>query len=367
MAAFRILALGGDGIGPEVLAAGLRVAHAAAEKSRFELTVEEDLLHGAAWDAYGTFCREETVALAQVVDAVVVGAVGGPKWDHISVPGGPEMQDGLMRLRKELDTYAGLRPAVFHGPLANRTPFGEGRAAGADIMILREMCGGVMFAEPRGLEEGQDGRYAFDTAGYHEKEIRRIAHAGFRLARARRGSLVSADKANVMESYKLWRAVFEDVATAYPDVQFSHFFADNCAYQMMMAPTRFDVVVGCNLLGDLLSDLAAVVSGGLGMLPSACLAGAPYSGKSRIKGIYEPVHGSAPDIAGQGKANPVGMILSIAMMFEHGARRPEAARLIKEAVDEALADGVRTGDIGGSDDTDTVTEAVIARLKEPAS
>lgn len=359
MAAFKILALGGDGIGPEVLKAGLQVAQAVAAQAGTVLDIEHDLLHGAAWEAHGTFCREQTVAAAQAADAVLVGAVGGPQWDGIRVPGGPEMQDGLMRLRFALDAYAGLRPARFWPVLSSRTPFATGRAEGADIMVLREMCGGVMFAQPRGQEARGGLRYGFDTAAYDEAELIRIARAGFILARKRRGALVSADKANVMESYKLWRAVVNEVAAEFPDVTLTHMYADNCAYQMVMDPTRFDVVMGCNLLGDLLSDLAAVVSGGLGMLPSACLTGPPGR---QVKGIYEPVHGSAPDIAGSGQANPVGMILSVAMMFEHSAARADIARKIEAAVATAITNGLRTPDIGGVSTTQEVTDGVVTAL-----
>ncbi len=359
MPEFTLLALGGDGIGPEVLNAGLAVADAACAGSDIRLSIKEDLLHGAAWEAYGTFCREETLKAASAAEAVLVGAVGGPRWDEIRVPGGPEMQDGLMRLRKELNAYAGLRPARSWQPLAARTPFRPGLAEGADIMVVREMCGGVMFAPPRGLERRAGRRYGFDTAGYGEDEIVRIAHAGFRLARARRGRLVSADKANVMESYKLWRAVVGEVAAAYPDVALTHMYADNCAYQMTSDPKTFDVVLGCNLIGDFLSDLAAVVSGGLGMLPSACLCGPPGA---PVKGIYEPVHGSAPDIAGTGKANPIGMILSVALMFEHSLGRPDIAGRIEAAVETVLGEGIATPDIGGTGSTEKVTAAVVGAL-----
>lgn len=361
MGAFKILALGGDGVGPEVLAAGLRVADAAATRGGLSISVDEDLLHGAAWDAYGVFCREETVEAALAADAVLVGAVGGPKWDGLRMPGGPEMQDGLMRLRHALDAYAGLRPARHWPALADRTPYAAGRADGADLLVLREMCGGIMFAPPRGREERDGAPYGFDTCGYGAAEIRRIAVAGFELARARHGRVVSADKANVMESHKLWRETVADVATDYPDVKLSHLFADNCAYQMAMDPTRFDVIVGCNLIGDLLSDLAAIVAGGLGMLPSACLAGPPSAG---ARGLYEPVHGSAPDIAGTGRANPIGMILSVALMFEHGARRPDIAAAIERAVAGALDKGARTPDIGGAHDTEGLTDAILAELAE---
>ena len=356
---YRILALGGDGVGPEVIAAGLTVAETIAATAGIDLVIQHDLLHGACWDVHGTFCRDETVVSAQKADAVLVGAVGGPRWDHIRVDGGAEMQDGLMRLRKELQAYAGIRPARHWPFLAERTPFAQGIAEGTDILVLREMSGGVLFAEPRGQMNRNGKRYAFDTAGYDEVELERIAVAGFELARSRRKKLLSADKANVMESFKLWRTVVSEVATAYPDVSVTHMYADNFAYQMIMNPTRFDVVVCCNLLGDLLSDLAAVVSGGLGMLPSACLCGPP---KPPVQGIYESVHGSAPDIAGQGIANPVGTILSVAMMFHYSFDRPDLATRIEEAVANVLGKGIRTPDIGGSSDTDTVTNSIVAEL-----
>lgn len=359
---FNILALGGDGIGPEVLDCALRVASVAAADANLELRIETDVLHGAAWEAYGTFCREETVASAMVSDAVLVGAVGGPRWDGMRVPGGPEMQDGLMRLRKALDAFAGLRPARYWPALAETTPFRDGVANGADIMVLREMCGGVMFAQPRGRDVRGSARYAFDTAAYGEDEIARIAHAGFALARLRKGKLISADKANVMESYVLWREVFSEVAEDYPDVELTHMYADNCAFQMVRNPLAFDVVVGCNLIGDFLSDLAAVVSGSLGMLPSACLCSVPSDG-SRVKGIYEPVHGSAPDIAGKGTANPFGMILSVAMMFRFSLARADVAMRIEQAVERVISAGHRTADLGGSATSKSVTDAVVAEMR----
>lgn len=354
------MALGGDGIGPEVLDAALDVVQAAVRTTDLDLQIEHDLLHGASWDAKGTFCSDDLLEKSRNADAILVGAVGGPKWDDIKVPGGPEMQDGLMRLRKELDAYAGLRPARDWPAMTSRTPLKHDIVSGADILVLREMCGGVMFASPRGTEQREGQRYAFDTAAYDEREIRRIAHAGFQLARTRRGSVVSADKANVMESYKLWRTVMEEVAAEYPDIVFQHMYADNCAYQIARQPRAFDVVIGCNLIGDFLSDLAAIVSGGLGMLPSACLRGTP--GNGLVPGIYEPVHGSAPDIAGQGLANPVGMILSAAMMFEHSLGRPEICERIEAAVGAVLAAGNLTPDLGGSRTTNQVSDAVIAEL-----
>ncbi|MEX0304008.1 MAG: isocitrate/isopropylmalate family dehydrogenase, partial [Leisingera sp.] len=234
--AVSILVLGGDGIGPEVLEAGLAVAESVAQRNGIALNITEDLLHGAAWDAHGTFCTGETLTKAKAADAILVGAVGGPQWDNIRVEGGPEMQDGLMRLRFELQSFAGLRPARFWTPLADRTPFRPDLAEGADIMVLREMCGGAMFGQPRGQTEREGLRYGYDTAGYDEGELRRIMLAGFELARQRKGQLVSADKANVRESDKLWRQVADEVSGGYPDGKLSHFYADNCAYQMARNP-----------------------------------------------------------------------------------------------------------------------------------
>ena len=361
MSEFTILALGGDGIGPEVLNAGLKVLDAIVSAEKIGVSITHDLLHGAAWEEHGTFCTDQTVEQAKAADAILVGAVGGSQWDNIRVPGGPEMQDGLMRLRKELDTYAGLRPARAWNALNHFTPFRAGLAETSDIMVLREMCGGAMFAEPRGQTTKNGCRYAFDTAGYDEMELSRIAHAGFQLAESRRGKLVSADKANVMESYVLWREVVDEVAGEYPDVELTHMYADNCAYQMMKNPTNFDVVMGCNLIGDFLSDLAAVVSGSLGMLPSACLCATPEK-EHLVKGIYEPVHGSAPDIAGQGIANPIGMILSIGMMLQYSLGRSDLATRLEAAIDRVLERKIGTPDIGGSANTTEVADAVIHEL-----
>ena len=356
---FNVLALGGDGIGPEVLDSGIQVAHALAKKVNLDLNFNHDLLHGASWERYGTFCRSETIAAALESDAVLVGAVGGPEWDGIKVDGGPEMQDGLMRLRKEMDAFVGLRPAKSYPALYGNTPFLHEHINGAQILILREMCGGIMFSNPRGMSAGEEGRYAYDTASYSEKEIRRFARAGFYFAQRSKGKLVSADKANVMESYKLWRSVTEEVSAEFPEINYASMYADNCAYQMVKRPKDFDVIMGCNFLGDILSDLAAIISGGLGMLPSACLCDA--DGKP-VKGIYEPVHGSAPDIAGQNIANPVGMILSVAMMFEYSFGMPDLAKEIERSVESVLGKNIRTPDLGGDSNTQAVTDSVIAEI-----
>ena len=395
---FTVLALGGDGIGPEVVNAGLEVLQAAAATAGLRIEVEEDLLHGAAWERYGTFCRDETVARAREVDAVLVGAVGDPRYDEYltdsssagedafpdstsreSVGKGiaaeapasrdPIDKDGLMRLRRELDVYAGLRPVRAFDALIERTPFRPELVHGADLMMVRELCGGAYFGLPRGIEHLPGGeRRAFDATVYTETEIERVARTGFELARRRRRRMLSVDKANVMESSMLWREVVSELsASEYPDVELTHFYADNAAYQLARSPRDFDVVLADNLLGDLLSDQAGAVAGSLGMLPSASLAGLPPDGEPARPGIYEPVHGSAPDIAGQGIANPYGTILSVAMMYEYGFALPAVARSIERAVEETLCSGPRTPDIGGDAGTAEVTHAVIDACRASAS
>jgi 3-isopropylmalate dehydrogenase len=358
----RILILGGDGIGPEVTAAGVKLLEAVAAREGLKLSLEEDLLHGAAWEAYGTFCRDETVEKARAADAVLAGAVGGPQWDHVIPDGTPAQKDGLMRLRQELDVFAGLRPARAFDALIPQTPFRPDIVSGADVMVLRELCGGAFFGAPRGIEPlPEGGERGIDTTVYTTPEIARIARAGFELARRRKGRLISADKANVMESYVLWRRVVAEIgASEYPDVELTHLYADNAAYQLCRQPRAFDVILADNLFGDLLSDEAGVLAGSLGMLPSASLPGVPKPGHPIRPGLYEPVHGTAPDIAGQGIANPVGMLLSVAMMFDYGFALPAIAQRIERAVEQALAQGLRTPDLGGDAATTQMTDAVIA-------
>ena len=356
----KLLVLGGDGIGPELTEQGLRVASRLAEAAGLRLDVEQGLLHGASYDVHGTFCTEDVLEKARAADAVLVGAVGGPQWDNIRMPGGAECQDGLMYLRHHLQSYLGLRPARAWGPLLGHTPFRKDVVAGADILILREMCGGAMFATERGQRQVAGHRQGYDLTAYDEAEVARFAHGGFALARQRRGRLVSCDKSNVMESYKLWRDVVTEVAREYPDVTFENMFADNCGYQMMMRPGDFDVVLCCNQLGDLFSDLTGSLAGSLGMLPSACLACSPGAGP--VFGMYESTSGSAPDIAGQGIANPVGMILSVAMMFEFTFERPDLAQAVEQAVNHTVTDGVRTPDIGGDAGSAVMTDAILERL-----
>ena len=360
----KVLALGGDGIGPEVVGAGLDVLDCVAEVEKLDIEVEEDLLHGAAYDKYGTFCRDETVVAAKAADAVLVGSVGGPKWDNLNVGETPADKDGLVRLRQELDVYSGLRPARAHASLLSHTPFRDHVVSGVDVMVLRELCGGIYFGTPRGIDELEDGTFrAYDTNLYTSHEIERIVRDGFELARRRRGDLVSTDKANVMESGVLWRRIADELAPQYPDVTLRHMYADNLLYQLVRAPSSFDVIVADNLFGDLISDLAGAISGSLGMLPSASLARLAPPGEPSSPGIYEAVHGTAPDIAGLGIANPIGTILSVAMMLEYGFARRDLANKIEVAVERTLIAGIATPDIGGDAKTADITDSVVAQYR----
>jgi len=356
----RILALGGDGIGPEVVDCGLAVLDRVASKAGIALEIEHDLLGGASWDRHGTMCRDDVVAKAKLADAVLVGAVGGPKWDGLDIPGGPTDKDGLVRLRKDMDVFACIRPARSFKSLLSRTPFRPDVIDGTDIIVLRELCGGLYFGEPRGSRVNAGGeREAFDSNHYTEHEIRRIVDVGFLLAQRRRKRLTSVDKANVMESGLLWRRVAEERSRAFPDVELQHLYADNGLFQMVRRPTEFDVIVGDNLFGDLFSDLAAAFAGSLGMLPSASLSRLAALGERCGPGIYEAVHGSAPDIAGLGIANPVGTILSVAMMLEFGLARPDLARTIETAVEQVIEAGILTADLGGSATSADMTRAIL--------
>ncbi|MDH3218103.1 MAG: 3-isopropylmalate dehydrogenase [Gammaproteobacteria bacterium] len=357
---FKLLVLPGDGIGPEVVAAALRVFERICRRERIDTEVGHDVLHGEAWERYGSFCRDETVAAARESQALLVGAVGGPRWDNMIIDGAtPAERDGLMRLREDLETYACLRPSRAYETLLDKTPFRPEVVAGADIMVLRELCGGLPYGTPRGIDRLDDGSYqGYDANFYSSHEIRRFAVVGFEIARQRRGKLTSIDKSNVMESGILWRRVVAEVGSGYADIELEHLYADNALYQMMMRPTAFDVVLADNIFGDLASDLVASYAGSLGMLPSASLHGL-NSGKPAI---YEPVHGSAPDIAGRGIANPIGAILSVAMMFRYGMQRTELARQVDEAVERCLQAEVLPPDLGGNASTEQVTEQILSAL-----
>ena len=337
-----LLILPGDGIGPEIMAETRKVIDWFADNQGIAFDIHEDVIGGAAYDKYGTPCDDATMAKAQEVDAVLLGAVGGPQYDQLDFSLKPER--GLLRLRKEMDLYANLRPAVCFDALADFSSLKQDVVAGLDIMIVRELTSGVYFGEPRGISGDGDDRVGINTQRYTTAEIRRVARSAFELARRRDNRVCSVEKANVMESGILWREEVQHIHdTEYADVELSHMYADNCCMQLVRAPKQFDVILTDNLFGDLLSDCAAMLTGSLGMLPSASL-GAPMA-NGRPKAMYEPVHGSAPDIAGEGKANPIACILSFGMALRYSFDQGAAADLLDEAVEDVLAQGVRTGDL----------------------
>ena len=336
-----LLILPGDGIGPEVMAEVRKIIDWFGANRGLQFDVSEDLVGGAAYDAHGKPLSDETMAKAQEADAVLLGAVGGPKYDDLDFSLKPER--GLLRLRKEMDLYSNLRPAQCFDALADFSSLKKDVVAGLDIMIVRELTSGVYFGEPRGIFEEGNERVGINTQRYTESEIERAARSAFELAMRRGKKLCSMEKANVMESGILWREVVNRVAADYPEVELSHMYADNGAMQLVRAPKQFDVIYTDNLFGDILSDCAAMLTGSLGMLPSASL-GAPMA-NGRPKALYEPVHGSAPDIAGQGKANPIAMIASFAMALRYSCNLPAEADMVDKAVANVLDQGLRTADI----------------------
>jgi len=359
-----LLILAGDGIGPEVMAEVRKIIDWYGTKRNVTFDVSEGLVGGCAYDAHGTPLTDETMARAQEVDAVLLGAVGGPKYDNLDFSVKPER--GLLRLRKEMDLYANLRPAQCFDALADFSSLKKDVVAGLDIMIVRELTSGIYFGEPRGIFEQGNERVGINTQRYTESEIERVARSAFELARRRNNRVCSMEKANVMESGLLWREVVQKVHDEeYPDVELSHMYADAGAMQLCRWPKQFDVIVTDNLFGDLLSDAAAMLTGSLGMLPSASL-GAPMA-NGRPKALYEPVHGSAPDIAGQGKANPIACILSFAMALRYSFDMGSEADRLEKAVEQVLADGLRTADLLGEDGVQPVStsdmgDAVVAAL-----
>ncbi|WP_108484801.1 3-isopropylmalate dehydrogenase [Oceaniglobus ichthyenteri] len=359
-----LLILPGDGIGPEVMAEVRKVITWFGENRDLAFDVSEDLVGGAAYDAHGTPLHDDTMAKAQEADAVLLGAVGGPKYDNLDFSLKPER--GLLRLRKEMDLFANLRPAQCFDALADFSSLKRDVVAGLDIMIVRELTSGIYFGEPRGVFKEGNERIGLNTQRYTESEIARVARSAFELARKRNNKLCSMEKANVMESGVLWRDVVTEIhAAEYPDVELSHMYADAGAMQLTRWPKQFDVIVTDNLFGDLLSDLAAMLTGSLGMLPSASL-GLPME-NGRPKALYEPVHGSAPDIAGTGKANPCACILSFAMALRYSFDQGDEATRLEQAVEKVLADGVRTADLMQSGEgtpatTTQMGQAVIAAL-----
>ena len=354
----KVLLLPGDGIGQEVTASAGRILEKIVQLEGVEIELLEGLIGGAAIDSAGDPLPKETLELAKECDAVLLGGVGGPKWDDLPTEKKPEK--GLLRIRQELDLFANLRPALLFPPLSSASSLKSELVENLDILILRELTGGIYFGEPRGIELRENERVGFNTLVYSEGEIERIARVGFELAEKRSGKVCSVDKANVLEVSQLWREVVNDIAVDYPGVELSHMYVDNAAMQLVRQPKQFDVIVTGNMFGDILSDVAAMLTGSLGMLPSASLA-------SNGSGLYEPVHGTAPDIAGQDLANPLATILSVAMMCKYSLDLPKAANSIETAVSAVLEAGYRTSDIF-SDSAQTqvgcveMSELVLERL-----
>jgi 3-isopropylmalate dehydrogenase len=337
----RIVTLPGDGIGPEVMAAAQRVL---AEMGEFE--IDEQLVGGASIDAHGVALTDDVLAACRASDAVLLAAVGGPKWDSTD-PDAPRPEQGLLGLRKELGLFANLRPVRPSPALLDASPLRRERIEGTDLLVVRELTGGIYFGE-RGRENGR----AYDTCVYSEEEIDRIARVAFRFARRK---VTSVDKANILETSRLWREVVERVAAEHSGTELEHLLVDNAAMQLVSRPSDFDVILTENMFGDILSDEAAMLTGSIGMLPSASVGdGGP--------GLFEPVHGSAPDIAGTGRANPLAMFGSVAMMLRYGLDREDDAAKIESAIDRALEEGLRTADLGGDHNTEDATEAVLRKL-----
>jgi 3-isopropylmalate dehydrogenase len=358
----KLLILAGDGIGPEVMRQVARVLDWFARKRAVSFEVQEGLAGGASIDRHGVPLTDETMADALAADAVLLGACGGPKWDNLPFEKKPER--GLLRLRKDMELFANLRPALVFDALVDASSLKPDLVRGLDLMIVREPTGGVYFGTPRGIETLPDGsRRGVNTQVYTTAEIHRVARVAFELARRRSKKLCSVEKANVMESGVLWREEVTKLHTDYKDIELSHMYADNCAMQLVRQPKQFDVIVTDNLFGDLLSDCAAMLTGSLGMLPSASLGAADATGRRRA--LYEPVHGSAPDIAGKDMANPLATILSYAMMLRYSLGLGGDADLIDKAAQNVLSAGIRTADIATSGTTKASTTAMgDALLKE---
>ena len=340
MRKLKVLLLPGDGIGQEVTASAGRILEKVASMENCKIELLQGQIGGSAIDAMGDPLPKQTLDLAKECDAILLGGVGGPKWDDLPTEKKPEK--GLLRIRQELDLFANLRPALLFPSLVSASSLKPELVENLDILILRELTGGIYFGEPRGVELRNNERTGFNTLVYSEGEIDRIGRVAFELAQKRDRKLCSVDKANVLEVSQLWREVLNDLASDYPDVELSHMYVDNAAMQLVREPKQFDVIVTGNMFGDILSDVAAMLTGSLGMLPSASIA-------SNGLGLYEPVHGTAPDIAGQDRANPLATILSVAMMCKYSLDLPEAAISIEKAVSQVLENGYRTSDILSGD------------------
>ena len=355
----KILILPGDGIGPEVVAEAVNVINYLRETSGLDVELDEALVGGAAYDAAGHPLPEATLELAREADAILLGAVGGTKWESLDIAVRPEK--GLLGLRSELNLFANLRPAILYPQLADASTLKPEVVSGLNLMIVRELTGGIYFGQPRGVRELENGeKEGFNTLVYKESEIDRIVRVAFGIAQKRDSRVCSVDKANVLECTELWREVAIRASKDFPDVELSHMYVDNAAMQLVRAPKQFDVMVTTNMFGDILSDAAAMLTGSIGMLPSASL-------DENGKGMYEPIHGSAPDIAGQNVANPLATILSVAMMLRYSLNEPVMADRIEKAVDQVLDQGLRTADILSDGmqqvGTEEMGNAVVAALK----
>ena len=344
---YKIAVLPGDGIGPEVTNESVRVLDAIGERFGHTFSYEHGAVGGNAIDDFGNALPDSTLRTAKEADAVLFGAVGGPKWDDPRAKTRPE--DGLLAIRKGLDLFANLRPVQVVPQLIDASPLKPSVLEGVDFIVVRELTGGLYYGKPKKRWSNSRGRRGVDTMYYSEEFITRVLRVGFELARMRRKKLTSVDKANVLESSRLWREIAMEMGEEYPDIELDHVLVDTAAMQLVRTPSRFDVMVAENTFGDILTDEAAVLSGSMGMLPSASLAGVPEPGK-RAYGLYEPIHGTAPDIAGKGIANPIASILSTAMLLRYSLGLDEAAALIEDAVSRALADGYRSGDIASPGD-----------------
>ena len=339
---FNIAVLGGDGIGPEVTGQGVRALEAVGRAFGHSFDLSYGDIGGISIDKHGIPLTDDTRGLLDANDAVLFGAVGGPKWDSPDAKVRPEM--GLLDMRAHMGVFANIRPVKVYPWLADSSVLKPDIIKGVDLVVVRELTGGLYYAEPRGRRETPNGIVAEDTMRYTEGEIERVVRVGFELAMGRRKKLTSVDKANVLECSRLWRAVATRLGEEYPDVELEHVLVDNCAMQIIQRPASFDVIVSENTFGDILSDEASVLAASMGVLPSASLAGVPRSG-GNIPGFYEPIHGTAPDIAGQGIANPIGSILSVAMMARYSLGLTEEAAWVERGVEQVLADGYRTADI----------------------
>ena len=334
----KILILPGDGIGIEIVAQALKVIDSLNRNHSMGMTLVNGLLGGAAYDETGSPFPDETIRIAKECDSILLGAVGGPKWESLERSLRPER--GLLGIRSELELFSNLRPAILYPQLASASSLKKEIVSGLDLMIVRELVGGIYFGQPRGVEIKNGERFGVNSATYYESEIARIGHSAFQIAQKRQGRVCSVDKANVLEVSELWRDVMEEVSKEYSDVKLSHLYVDNAAMQLVRDPKQFDVMVTSNLFGDVLSDCAAMLTGSIGMLPSASLD------KNNF-GMYEPIHGSAPDIAGKDIANPLATILSVSMMLRYSLNQAELAEKIDSAVSDVLDQGYRTRDIAG--------------------